>query len=235
MNLYTEIAFLLDSSGSMDSITEETIATFNGFLLSQKNLTDDQGGAMPARFSLVTFDTSAKTIAHRLDLREVLALNETTYQPSGGTALLDALGDLIDSIGSSLAAMPEQERPAKVIVAILTDGEENSSTRFSLRDINQRIAHQTQVYQWEFLYLGADHDAIAAAAAVPGTVVHRLVQLSRRQRAAGEVSFGHPSGLTAVRAEASLEAGHWQIRRVALSRSARVLMEGFVRVPGDSF
>lgn len=185
MNPYTEIAFLLDSSGSMGSITQETIATFNGFLLSQKNLTDDQGGAMPARFSLVTFDTTAKTIAHRLDLREVLALNEKTYQPSGGTALLDALGDLIDSIGSSIAAMPELERPAKVIVAILTDGEENSSTRFSLRDINQRIAHQTQVYQWEFLYLGADHDAIAAAAAL-GISAHHSVNIEKSSISSGK-------------------------------------------------
>ena len=185
MNPYTEIAFLLDSSGSMDSIAQETIATFNGFLLAQKNLTDDLGGAMPARFSLVTFDTTAKTIAHRLDLREVLALNETTYQPSGGTALFDALGDLIDSIGSSLAAMTEAARPAKVSVAILTDGEENSSTRFSLRDINQRIAHQTQVYQWEFLYLGADHDAIAAATAL-GISAHHSVNIEKSSISSGK-------------------------------------------------
>ena len=70
----------------------------------------------------------------------------------------------IDYIGSELAATPEPERPSKVIIAILTDGEEKSSRKFSMADINQRITHQTEAYQWEFLFLGANQDAIATAA-----------------------------------------------------------------------
>jgi hypothetical protein len=77
--------------------------------------------------------------------------------------LLDAIGHTIDTVGARLAAIPEADRPGKVIVAILTDGRENASTHFSMADINQRITHQREVYQWEFLFLGANQDAIATA------------------------------------------------------------------------
>ncbi len=160
----TEIAFILDRSGSMAGIADETIATFQCFLQSQQQLTDEHGEPMPARFSLITFANTSEVLARRLPIQEIAPLTRENYIPNGGTALLDTIAETIDSLGADLAAMPKQEHPTKVIVAILTDGEENSSHRYSLRDVNQRITHQTQVYQWEFLYLGADHDAIASAA-----------------------------------------------------------------------
>jgi uncharacterized protein YegL len=154
----TEIAFILDRSGSMEHLVPETIAGFNRFLRDQQ--------ALPglARFSLVLFDDRIETPVDALPIAEVIALDTTTYTTRGCTALLDAIGSTIDTLGKRLAATPEADRPGKVIVAILTDGLENASTRFSLADINKRITHQREVYQWEFLFLGANQDAIASAA-----------------------------------------------------------------------
>jgi hypothetical protein len=89
-----------------------------------------------------------------------------TYSPDGSTALLDAIGRTIDETGSRLAAMPESQRPGKVIIAILTDGEENSSRVFNWAQISEKIRHQREVYKWEFLFLGANQDAIATAAKI---------------------------------------------------------------------
>jgi uncharacterized protein YegL len=160
----TEIAFILDRSGSMESMTQAAISGFNEFLKAQQNTLDDQGNPIPATFTLILFDHEYLPIHSRAPIQTAEPLSHETYQPRGSTALLDAIGRTIDSIGSELAATPEAERPAKVIVAILTDGQENASERFSMADINRRITHQTETYQWEFLFLGANQDAIATAA-----------------------------------------------------------------------
>lgn len=153
----TEIAFVLDRSGSMEPLVAETIAGFNQFLRDQQ--------AMPGitRFTLVLFDNIIETPIDAVPVAEVVALNESTYTTRGCTALLDAIGSTIDSVGTRLASTPEADRPGKVIIAILTDGEENASRRFTIADINQRITHQREAYQWEFLFLGANQDAIATA------------------------------------------------------------------------
>ena len=153
----TEIAFILDRSGSMQPLVEQTIAGFNHFLRDQQALPGQ------ARFTLVLFDDRIETPVDAVPVAEVVALDTTTYTTRGSTALLDAIGHTIDTLGKRLAATPEADRPGKVIVAILTDGHENASRRFPMADINQRITHQREVYQWEFLFLGANQDAIATA------------------------------------------------------------------------
>ena len=119
---------------------------------------------IPATFTLILFDHEYLPIHNRAAIQTAAPLTLETYQPRGNTALLDAIGRTIDYIGSELAATPEPERPSKVIIAILTDGEENSSRKFTMADINQRITQQTMIYHWEFLFLGANQDAIATAA-----------------------------------------------------------------------
>ena len=153
----TEIAFILDRSGSMEPLVEQTIAGFNQFLRDQQALPGQ------ARFTLVLFDDRIETPVDAVPVAEVVALDTKTYTTRGCTALLDAIGHTIDTVGARLAATPEADRPGKVIVAILTDGLENASERYSMADINQRITHQREVYQWEFLFLGANQDAIATA------------------------------------------------------------------------
>jgi len=157
-NQLTELAFVLDRSGSMGSIAAAAIEGFNFFLAEQK-ATPGQ-----ARLTLVLFDDEYLVPAQSLPVIEVLPLNHHTYVPRNSTALLDAIGRTIDELGARLAAQPEAQRPGQVIVAILTDGLENASTHYTWRDVAARIRHQTNVYQWEFLFLGANQDAIATAA-----------------------------------------------------------------------
>ncbi|MCX6846592.1 MAG: VWA domain-containing protein [Verrucomicrobia bacterium] len=154
---HTEIAFILDRSGSMASMVEPAIAGFNSLLAEQQALPGS------ARFSLVLFDDHYEVPVASLPIAEVRQLNTNTYQPRGYTALLDAIGRTIDELGARLTNTPEAERPGQVLIAILTDGEENASKQFSWQDISDRIRHQTDVYQWRFLFLGANQDAIATA------------------------------------------------------------------------
>ena len=154
----TELAFILDRSGSMGSIADDAIEGFNFFLHEQQHA---QGNA---RLTLVFFDDEYLVPIRSLPVDEVVPLDHTTYIPRASTALLDAIGRTIDELGVRLAAIPEPRRPGKVIVAILTDGLENASVHETWRTVSQRIRHQTEKYAWEFLFLGANQDAIATAA-----------------------------------------------------------------------
>lgn len=154
----TELAFILDRSGSMASLADAAIEGFNHFLREQ------QDASGQARLTLVLFDDEYLVPAQALPVEEIIPLDHETYIPRNSTALLDAIGRTIDELGVRLAALPEPDRPGTVIVAILTDGFENASTRYTWRDISARIRHQRDVYKWEFLFLGANQDAIATAA-----------------------------------------------------------------------
>jgi uncharacterized protein YegL len=154
----TEILFILDRSGSMESMRQAAIDGFNNFLRDQQAAPDS------ARMTLLQFDDQIEIPINAVPLPEVLPLDHETFIPRGSTALLDAIGHGIDSLGKRLAAMPEDQRPQSVIVAILTDGEENSSRRFTWTHIADRIAHQRKKYDWDFFFLGAGQDAIATAA-----------------------------------------------------------------------
>jgi predicted GIY-YIG superfamily endonuclease/uncharacterized protein YegL len=153
-NDFTAIAVVLDASGSMSGITDDTIGSFNQFLAEQKALPGE------AAFTLCVFNTDYRLVHDFQPLASVANLTNKTYRPMGGTALLDAMGTTIDSLGARLAAMPEDQRPSKVIVVVQTDGEENSSHRYSLAEIRSKIVHQQEVYSWEFIFLGANIDAV---------------------------------------------------------------------------
>lgn len=152
---YTHISFVLDASGSMGSILNDTIGGFNSFLESQKEAPGK------ATFSLTTFNTLVKLVYSFQPIKEVRALNNVSYIPGGGTALYDAIGSTIIGCGAKLAAMEESDRPEKVVIVILTDGEENSSREFSYEKIQDMIKLQSGTYNWEFIFLGANLDAKA--------------------------------------------------------------------------
>lgn len=154
----TEIAFILDRSGSMEPVARAAIDGFNDFLTEQYAVPGD------ARLTLVLFDNEYLVPVDNIPIADVALLNTKTYIPRGSTALLDAIGETIERMGQRLARTPEHERPGKVIVAIFTDGYENSSVQFTWRQVAAKIKHQTDVYQWDFLFLGANQDAIATAA-----------------------------------------------------------------------
>lgn len=157
----THIAVLLDRSGSMADVKDETISGFNYFLKEQKSAGDN------ASFTLVQFDSESTDVVHEArPVRDVPDLNQDTYQPRGSTPLLDALGSTINSTGRTLAAIPEANRPDKVVFVVITDGQENASHQFTKARVKEMIDHQTGKYNWQFVYLGANQDAFAEAGAV---------------------------------------------------------------------
>lgn len=156
----SEIVYILDRSGSMTPLCEDAIGGFNAFLAGLKA----EPGA--ARFSLVLFDHEYHLLHDGIDLQVVPPLDAKTYVPRGTTALLDAIGRTIDQVGARLAATPESQRPAKVIFAIFTDGLENASSDYSREKVAAMIRHQQDIYSWEFIFLAANQDAIATAAAM---------------------------------------------------------------------
>jgi Uncharacterized protein encoded in toxicity protection region of plasmid R478, contains von Willebrand factor (vWF) domain len=152
---FTSINVVIDASGSMEGLTNDTIGSFNAFLSEQK-LVPGQ-----AALTLCTFNTVHNLVHDFVELSTVPDLNPKTYRPNGGTALLDALGTTINNVGAKLAAMPEDDRPSKVIFLIITDGEENSSRTFKKEQVRAMVEHQRDVYKWEFVFMGANVDAFS--------------------------------------------------------------------------
>lgn len=148
----TEIALIVDESGSMISIKDDTEGGFNTFIEEQKKVEGK------ATVSLTRFENASRVEYSNKPIDRVKPL---VLRPGGGTALLDAIGDTIDAVGGRISELPEEERPGSVIVVILTDGQENSSRRFTKAQIKQKIKHQSEKYNWVFVYLGANQDAIA--------------------------------------------------------------------------
>jgi hypothetical protein len=152
---FTSITVIADASGSMAGLTTDTIGGFNKFLADQQAFPGE------AVFTLCTFNTDYRLVHDCVKIASVPVLDEKVYNPGGGTALLDAMGTTIDSVGKKLAAMPEEERPSKVIFLVITDGQENSSRRFTKSQIKEMVTHQREQYSWEFVFMGANIDAIA--------------------------------------------------------------------------
>lgn len=150
----SELIFVLDRSGSMSFIADDAIGGFNAFLESQKKIPGE------AKLSLVLFDHEYQMIYNGVDIQKVEPLDDKTYIARGTTALCDAIGRTIDDVGKRLSETPEEERPSKVLVAILTDGLENASHDYERAKINYMITHQTEKYSWQFLFLAANQDAI---------------------------------------------------------------------------
>lgn len=150
----TEIVVIMDKSGSMSSTRMDAMGGFNTFLEEQKK------GEGEAKLTLVLFDTDYNRLYDNLSISEAQPLTETTYVPGGQTALLDAIGRTIDKMGERLGQIPEDKRPEKIIVVIITDGEENSSVEYKKPQINEKIKTQLETYKWEFIFLGANQNAI---------------------------------------------------------------------------
>jgi hypothetical protein len=149
----TEIVLIVDKSGSMMPKRSATIEGYNKFLADQRGLPGEMA------VTTVLFDTVMNTLHDRKALDEVKDLTEGDYQPDGYTALLDAVGHHIDTLGHVLSNTPEADRPSQIIFVIITDGEENSSKEYSWAQVKEKIIHQQEKYGWEFIYLGAHADA----------------------------------------------------------------------------
>ena len=148
----TQIVFVLDMSGSMLPLTMETIGGYNAMIADQKK---EEGDAL---VTTVLFDHRYIMIHDGMNIKEVKDMTTAEYMPAGMTAMLDAVGMTINHVGQKLAAMPEWERPEKVLFTIITDGYENSSKEFDWLTIKNMIKHQREKYNWVFTFLGANID-----------------------------------------------------------------------------
>lgn len=147
----TEIIFLLDRSGSMAGLEDDTIGGFNAFIDKQKRL---KGKTI---VTTVLFDHEYEILWNGVDANEI-KLTDKEYYVRGSTALLDAVGKTIVDVNRRLAKANDDERPDQIIFIITTDGMENSSHEFTYKKIKQLIKHQQEKYDWKFIFLGANID-----------------------------------------------------------------------------
>lgn len=150
---FTALMLIVDSSGSMATIWEQTEKAVNGLLEEQKKFP----GKLSIKMIEFNHDVKSKKL---IDSKE---FDKWKLSPHGLTALHDAIGIGIDELGQELAGLTEEERPASVIVAIMTDGFENSSKEYTASRVKEMIDHQRKNYNWDFIFLGANQDAISTA------------------------------------------------------------------------
>ena len=153
----TELLMILDMSGSMYSLRDDTIGGYNSLIEEQKK---EEGSAI---VTTVLFNDSYSVVHDRVDINDVKPMTSADYVPQGTTAMLDAVGKAITSIGQKLAEMPEEQHPSKVMVTIITDGYENASREYSWDVIKAMIKEQREKYSWIFTFIGADIDTMSVS------------------------------------------------------------------------
>lgn len=153
---YTHITVVFDRSGSMSSIMGDMVGGLNTIIEEQKTIPG-------ATFTLVKFDDQIETVKDFVPLENLSQFTVDDLAPRGCTALYDAVGKTINSVGEKLRLMDGKDRPEKVITVIITDGHENASQEYKANQIKQMITEQTDVWKWEFTFLGANQNAILTA------------------------------------------------------------------------
>ena len=153
----TEIVFILDRSGSMSGLEADTIGGFNSMIEKQKK---ENGEAL---ISTVLFDNASEVIHDRVNVRDIKPMTDKDYTVRGCTALLDAIGGAIHHIGNIHKYARTEDVPEHTLFVITTDGMENASRRYDSETVKKMIEKQKERYGWEFLFLGANIDAVETA------------------------------------------------------------------------
>ena len=154
----TELVFILDKSGSMSGLEADTIGGYNAMLANQRNA---EGEAV---VTTVLFNHTIDLLHDRIQIKEISPITEQEYMVGGTTALLDAIGSTIHKIGNVQKRTNEAERAGKVLFVITTDGMENTSWEYGYEKVKEMIERQKVTYGWEFIFLGANIDAVSTAA-----------------------------------------------------------------------
>lgn len=209
----TEIVFILDRSGSMCGLEGDTIGGFNAMVKKQQK---EPGEAL---ISTVLFDDTCEVIHDRVNVKEIAPLTEREYFVRGCTALLDAMGSAIHHIGNVYKYAREEDIPEHTIFVITTDGMENASRWYSSQKVKEMIGHQKEKYGWEFLFLGANIDAVETAGAF-GISEDRAVNYHADAQGTALNFQVVSDAIGCVRAAAPLDAG-WKERIDADYRSRR--------------
>lgn len=152
----TELVFILDRSGSMNGLEDDTIGGFNSFIEKQKDVDGE------CLVSTVLFNSHSKVIYDRVSLDSIEKMTRKDYIPNGTTALIDAMGDAIHHIKTVHRYIREEDRPANTAFVIITDGQENDSHKYSSDEVKNMVNKQKEE-GWEFIFLGANIDAVETA------------------------------------------------------------------------
>ena len=153
----TELVFILDRSGSMQGLEKDTIGGFNSLIEKQKKVEGD------ALISTVLFASESKVIHDRIDVKDVKPMTENNYITGGCTALLDASGNAIHHISNIHKYARKEDVPEHTLFVITTDGMENASKTYTYPKVKKLIENQKEKYGWEFMFLGANIDAVNVA------------------------------------------------------------------------
>ncbi|MCL1913372.1 MAG: VWA domain-containing protein [Eubacteriaceae bacterium] len=156
-NNSTELVFILDKSGSMAGLEKDTIGGYNSVLTKQKEVDGE------CRITTVLFDDKYELLHDRIDIAAVKLISGKEYYVGGSTALLDAIGMTINKISKIQQITADGHKASKVLFVIITDGEENSSKEYSPDKIKAMVEEHREKHGWEFLFLGANIDAIKTA------------------------------------------------------------------------
>lgn len=188
----SELVFILDRSGSMSHLVDDTIGGYNSMIEQQKLEPGE------AYVTTVLFDDEYDLLHDHVDLKEIKPITRKEYFARGCTALLDAIGKTINSVGQRLSDTPEEERPEKVIFMITTDGMENASIEFTKAKIKEMIEHQQDKYSWVFMFLGANMDAVSEAGSLGINSLHAHTYTASAQ-GTSSVYYATADALSAVR------------------------------------
>lgn len=154
---FTELVFILDKSGSMAGLESDTIGGFNAMLQKQRAVAGE------CRITTVLFDNRYELLHDRLDIQAVSPMTDREYFVGGSTALLDAIGRAIHKLAAVQKNTAEEYRAENVMFVIITDGAENASREYSALQIKAMIEQEKEKYGWEFIFLGANMDAVETA------------------------------------------------------------------------
>lgn len=191
----SEIIIILDRSGSMSSIARDMEGGIKSYIDKQKLEPGE------CHVSLYQFDDKYDAVFEHAPIASV---KDITLIPRGMTALLDAIGKTINSVGDRLAKTAESERPESVILVVITDGAENSSKEFTNDKIKELITRQTSQYNWRFIFLGANQDAVLAGVSM-GFSANSSMTYSATQKGVSATSFNLCAATSAMRAVPSSE------------------------------
>lgn len=153
----TELVFVIDRSGSMHGLEDDTLGGFNSVIEAHQA---EEGECL---VSTVLFDHETKVLHDREDIRTIAKMTRDDYAPRGSTALLDALGGAIRHIARVQRYMPDEYKAEHIIFVIITDGMENASRKYTLEQVKSKIVHEQEKHNWEFIFLGANMDAVNEA------------------------------------------------------------------------
>ena len=198
----TELVFILDRSGSMAGLEDATIGGFNAMIEKQKA---EPGEAL---VSTVLFDNRSEVIHDRVDIQNVQPMTRKEYYVRGCTALLDAVGSAVHHIGNVHKYAREEDRPARTLFVITTDGMENASRRYDYHRVKEMIERQKERHDWEFVFLGANIDAAKEAARF-GIDADRAANYHADRRGTGVVYEAMNQLVSCCRAERPLDS-NWR-------------------------